>query len=563
VLALGFAGTKESAATLAISALIQPFDAVWHDHVRRWEAWHAEKVDAERCPSEFRDQFHVSAMVLRAHQDDTYPGATVASLSIPWGNNSDDVGGYHLVWPRDLVESAGALLATGALQEARDILRYLIATQLDDGRWQQNQWLGGTPRWGGIQLDEVAWPVLLASALAKRDALNGIQPHDMVYRALAYLVRQGPATDQDRWEETAGINTFTLAVSISALVCGAELLGAPHARDLLLLADDWNAHIEAWCAASGKAPGAHDGAGRYYVRAAPARVIADRAALDDILPIKNRDPDPGLAAREQISTDFLQLVRFGLRRADDATVRNTIAVVDGLLKQDTPSGPAWHRYNGDGYGEHEDGSPYNGVGKGRLWPLLTGERGHYALMAGEDARPYLRAMAAMSGRLGLIPEQVWDGEALPRYNLLAGRPSGSAMPLVWAHAEFLKLAISVRQGFPIDRPEAVWLRYAGRKPRAERAHWTRRMPVASLRQGRSLRILTDAPARIHWGLDGWRDPADLVTRPALLGLHAADVATESLAAGRVVNFTLQDVASGAWEGRDYRVAVTAPDADGA
>ncbi len=169
-------------------------------------------------------------MVLRAHQDKTYPGAMVASLSVPWGNTKEEREGYHLVWPRDLVECAGALLAVGATREAGNTLRYLRATQLADGHWNQNQWLGGKPYWTGIQLDETALPVLLAAALAERDALEGTEVEDMVRRALSFIVRHGPASDQDRWEESAGLNTFTLAACIAALVGGAQFLRARCAR---------------------------------------------------------------------------------------------------------------------------------------------------------------------------------------------------------------------------------------------------------------------------------------------------------------------------------------------
>src|SRR5262249_42510929 len=158
--------------------------------------------------------------VLRAHLDKTYPGAMVASLSVPWGDTGDERGGYHLVWPRDLVECAGAFLALGAEQEARDTLRYLVATQLEDGHWQQNMWLGGTPYGQGVQLDETGFPVLLAPALAEGNALGGIEVEDMTRRALGFIARHGPASDQDRWEENAGVNAFTLAISIAALVEG-------------------------------------------------------------------------------------------------------------------------------------------------------------------------------------------------------------------------------------------------------------------------------------------------------------------------------------------------------
>jgi glucoamylase len=178
------------------------------------------------------------------------PNADYASLSIPWGNATGDVGGYHLVWPRDLVETADAILAVGGTENAREILCYLMATQLADGRWAQNQWLSGRPRWTGTQLDEVAFPVLLASHLAEVDELRGIAVQDMIRRALAFLVLNGPASDQDRWEEMGGVNAFTLAAAIAAFVCGAELLDGDAQSDILLLADNWNTRIEERCTAA-------------------------------------------------------------------------------------------------------------------------------------------------------------------------------------------------------------------------------------------------------------------------------------------------------------------------
>ncbi len=534
VLALGFAPGPEAAATLALSALLQPFDAAWHRHVEAWEAWQAGTVDPDACQDEFREAAHVSAMVLRVHQDKTFLGAMVASLSIPWGSSTDDPGGYHLVWPRDLVESAGALLALGGWEEARNILRYLIATQQEDGRWAQNQWLGGKAHWTGIQLDEAAFPVLLASALAEADALGGIQPGAMVRKALRFIALYGPATDQDRWEETPGINTFTIAAAIAALVCGAELLGPGERRDLLLLADDWNSRIEDWCLGADPGIVARHGIPAYYVRAASPAVFADRAGIRDAVPVRNHDGECLVPADTLISTDPLQLVRFGLRRADDPAIAGTIRLIDAMLRVETPSGPSWYRYNGDGYGEHEDGSPFNGTGRGRPWPLLTGERGHYELAAGRDAeaRDLLRAMTRMGSRLGLLPEQVWEVGAIPEHFLFPGRPSGSAMPLVWAHAEFMKLAASLRLGRPIDRPEPVWLRYGGQRPRAAYAHWSRRMPIGWIRAGQGLRLLLREPALIRWPQgEAW-------TTEGALGLHRADLPTEALAPGERFAFSI-------------------------
>jgi Glucodextranase, domain N/Glycosyl hydrolases family 15 len=128
-LARGLGSSKESAATLAISALLQPFETPWQQQISDWRAWHdscrQHRDPIADAPSDLQKAYVTSAMVLRVHQDKTHPGAMVASLSVPWGNTRDERGGYHLVWPRDLVECAGALLALGAEDEARDILRYL------------------------------------------------------------------------------------------------------------------------------------------------------------------------------------------------------------------------------------------------------------------------------------------------------------------------------------------------------------------------------------------------------------------------------------------------------
>ncbi|MEJ2344224.1 MAG: glycoside hydrolase family 15 protein [Gammaproteobacteria bacterium] len=559
VVALGLASSKESAATLAISALLQPFDQAWQRQIDDWQAWH-RRCTERRTPMDglseaLRRQVRVSAMVLRSHQDKIYPGAMVASLSVPWGNRRDERGGYHLVWPRDLVECAVALLALGATDEAQNILRYLIATQHADGRWNQNQWLGGKAFWSGIQLDEAAFPVLLAETLNEQDALDGIEIGDMVRRALGFILRTGPATDQDRWEEDAGVSTFTLAVCIAALVAGAPTLDPP-ARDLALaVADYWNSRIEDWTLARDTALSRRFHVPGYYVRVAPNATITDEQAIHDALPIKNRAEDAAVPADQQVGVDFLQLVRFDLRRFDDPGILATLAVTDALLKADTPNGPAWHRYDGDGYGEHADGRAFDGTGIGRAWPLLSGERGHYELVAGKDPTPYLQAMAAMSGGAGMIPEQVWDGDDLPASGLVAGRPTGSAMPLAWAHAEFIKLVASRPLGTPFDRPRAVSLRYGGRAPRPDHCVWLQQAPIDRLRRGNRLLVVVHQAALVHWGVDGWHRIRENPTHDSGLGLHVAELDTRDLYPGQQVNFTLRYRRPDRWAGRDYVLTV--------
>jgi glucoamylase len=554
-LALGIAASRESAATLAVAALCQPFDAAWTTHIGAWQAWHQQVQQPAGLPPALAEQLATSAMVLRVHQDKTFVGAMVASLSVPWGNSNDNIGGYHLVWPRDLVESAGGLLALGAVPEARDILRYLVATQLAAGNWSQNQWLGGAPFWQGCQLDEAAFPVLLAAALAERGALDGIEVATMIRRALAFIASSGPSSEQDRWEEDAGINAFTVATCIAALVCGAPWLAEPERTWALRIADDWNSRIEAWTAVYDTALARAHGVAGYYVRIAPPVDTTGVPHLERVLAIKNQVQDPGLPAEDQVATDFLHLVRVGLRAADDPLVLATLKVADALLRVETPAGPAWHRYVGDGYGEHDDGSPFDGAGRGRAWPLLGGERGHYELAAGRDPLPYLQAMAAMVGRCGMIPEQVWDEAFSPRPSLALGKPSGSAMPLVWAHAEFVKLAASRALGRPFDRPEAVWRRYGGQRPAPAEALWSPRAPIAQVRAGQALWLCLPRPARVHHGVDGWQQVAESDTAENGLGQYVVALPTSGLAAGTRIDFSLFWLDSNGWEGRDHRIDI--------
>jgi len=557
-LALGFATSKEAAATLATAALTQPFEALLKQQTAAWEQWHRERerrAPPPRLPAALTAQYRTSAMVLKCHRDKTFSGAMVASLSVPWGSSGEERGGYHLVWPRDLVESATALLALGGEAEARSVLRYLLATQQNDGHWLQNQWLGGRPYWDGIQLDEAAFPVLLAASLAERGALQAIPVTEMVERALGFVIREGPASPQDRWEEDAGVNTFTLAVCIAALAAGAQLLSGADAELALAVADFWNARVEDWTVAHDTALARRYGVAGYYIREAPPGVVVDRSALCRALPIKNRADPAAIPAAEQVALGFLQLVRLGLRRADNPLLRDSVKLADALLQVDTPSGPVWHRYTGDGYGEHPDGLPFDGTGVGRGWPLLTGERGHYALAAGEDPLPYLEAMAAMAGRGGMLPEQVWDSAPLPERGLLPGRPTGSAMPLAWTHGEFVKLAASRDLGRPFDRLQQVWRRYRGERPDPSNWVWSAGAPIAAVPEGKGLILILPRPAEMHLGFDGWRQVRDMPTLELGLGLHGLRLGRADLAGHSSLELTWRWREDGWWLGEDFRIRI--------
>lgn len=541
VLALGFAASKESAATLAATALEQSFEDAERRLVEEWRAWHA-RCEAERTfspvlPPSLQATFATSATVLRTHLDRTFPGAMVASLSVPWGDSRDARDGHHLVRIRDLVEAGTALLAIGALEEARDILRYLIATQDADGRWAATQWLGGKPAQPGGGLADTAYPVLLAAALSERGALEGTESQSMVGRALAYIVRHGPLIAGPGWERAGRLDAHVLGACIAALVTGARFIDQHPRAFALAVADYWNRGLEPWAAARGTALARRLGVAGYF-RAAAA--------------------DPGGAEEASVGTDALSLVRLGLRRPDDCLVLDSVRVIDALLRVRTPAGPAWRRFLGDRYGEHADGRPFDGGGLGRAWPLLSGERGHYEVASGRDPLAYLQAMAAMAGPGGLFPEQVWDGAELPERGLSPGRPTGAAMPLAWAHAEFVKLAVSRGLGRPVDRPAAVWRRYQGRSRPASTAVWATHAPIATIEAGQRLLVCSPRPARVHCSVDGWQRVTDVASEPTGLGLEAAELPTPDLSPGRAIDFTLLWLDSGEWHGRDYRVRVVAP-----
>ena len=572
-LVLAFGSHAEGAGLQAVAALTIPFEHAWREYIGHWRRFTSSLVQAPATLSR-EDQSHylTSATVLRSMEDRTAVGATVASLSTPWGNTRNDRGGYHLVWSRDLGETAGALIAVGAMAEAQRTLAYLIASQDADGHWPQNQWVDGRRFWHGRQLDEAAYPILLAGALRNgatamhgdagnrakvaRHLLSGDAIERMVGRAAGYIARTGPATGQDRWEETSGLTASTLAPVVAALVVAADFLTGPTATYCQELADDWNASIEDWTYVSGTPTAANHDVDGYYARITASEVLTG-SPVSSSVSLRNREPsDLVVPGDEMVGTDFLSLVRFGLRLPDDPRILSTLTVADSLLRTETPSGPVWHRYTGDGYGEHEDGAAYDGTGIGRGWPLLVGERGHYELAAGRDARPYLAAMRAMGSSGGMLPEQVWDAPAIPGLGLWPGRPSGSAMPLAWAHAEYLKLARSIAGGSVVDRPERVWERYHGEAPLATRALWRFDAARPNMPAGRQLRVELLAPARVHYSTDGGQSWSDVDTINTGLGIWVADISeTPGLAPGQATDLTFWWPRSERWEGRDFHVDI--------
>jgi len=258
-----------------------------------------------------------------------------------------------------------------------------------------------------------------------------------------------------------------------------------------------------------------------------------------------------------ISPDALSLVRFGLRSANDPHIINTIKVIDALLKVNTKFGPAWHRYNDDGYGEHEDGSPYDGTGIGRLWPLLTGERAHYELAAGHKnkAEVLLKTFEYFANENGLISEQIWDSPDLIDHELFFSRPSGSAMPLNWAHAEYIKLLRSLHDGKVFDTPPQPIERYIKQRTEPQYAIWRFNHKCKSIRLNKILRIETLAPATIRWSSDDWHTINNTPTHNPGFGLNIAELPSGSLSRETIIKFTFFWNNSDRWEGTDYKVQI--------
>jgi glucoamylase len=565
VLALGFGEMWAEAGQQVRSSLLEAYEDLRDHYIWHWKQWQDTLLKLDE-PERERDLYRASTGVLRSHESKDFLGGVIASLSIPWGFNKgdEDLGGYHLVWPRDLVETALGFLAAGAEPDALRVLRYLESTQEPDGDWAQNLWLDGRPYWGGMQMDETAFPILLVEMLQReaRYVLGDLQRWwKLVQRAAQFIGRNGPVTQQDRWEEDAGYSPFTLAVEIAGLLAAADLADAVGEKEaathLRETADCWNDNIERWCYAKDSDLARQIGVEGYYVRIAPPETDCAASPLDGYVPIKNRPPGQSSeAATHVISPDAVALVRFGLRSPDDPRILNTIKVIDALLRVKLPQGLCWYRYNDDGYGEHEDGSPFDGTGVGRPWPLLAGERAHYELAAGrpQAAEDLLRVMELSTEGGRLIPEQVWDRTDIPALELFLGKPSGSACPLVWAHSEYIKLRRSLRDGKIFDQPSQTVQRYVVEKQRATHFEWRFNNKCRSMPKSKTLRIILPAPALVHWSVDGWRTTQDTNTRDPL-GIYVADLPTNKLNPGEQILFTFYWQNEQRWEGTDFSVTI--------
>jgi len=486
-LALGFARSADTAAALgeADGALDRGFESVHEAYADTWAAFLADtELPVSVADDEaLADQYRTALMSLLAVEDKTFHGASIASPSVPWGEavtaSESKSYGYNFVWSRDLYQVFTVFETVGLLDVAAQQLGYIYEYQQDEtGFIPQNTYVNGITRWGGEQMDNISFPAVMAYHLVERGLEFADVPYEYenVRRSADYVVRHGPATAQERWEEESGYSPSSIAAEVAGLACGAKVaIDEGETADALVwlgLADRWANSVADWTATE-------TGTDRHEHTPYFVRVTRDgnpdaghlRTLANDGLTLDERDV---------LDAGFLELVRLGVYPADAAVVRNSVREVDDTIRVDAGAAAGFYRYNGDGYGERERGdvgAPWSvdNAGKGRLWPLLTGERGEYELLADDDPadggddgdgvrdglapEDCLRAMQEFANSGRMIAEQVWDREDDTEYDWTFGEGTGSATPLAWAMAQFVRLAHGVDAGRPVETPAFVEERY--------------------------------------------------------------------------------------------------------
>jgi glucoamylase len=503
--ALGFGGTEDAAVGTAQAASAAPFAATLAAYQAGWRAYDAHLLPpggaagghGVRPTAAQASAYWLSANVLKASEDKTFPGATAASLASPWGQAvpagqpaSDGLapyfGSYREVFPRDTYEAFTGFLTDGDLTTARQIVRFLFDDmQRPDGSFPRNGLLNGqaAPDTGGLQLDETADPILMAwqAGLAGDTALytQHIRP------AADFLVANGPADGVERWEEQTGFSPSTMADEVAGLVAAAAIArvqGDPASQRLFLAtADNFRRLILATTVTSNGPLSSQP----YFIR------------VD-----KTGDPDQAFSytlgngntasqdQRSVVDQGFLELVRLGELPASDPLVTNSLHVTGATIAASTPAGTGILRYNGDGYGDCEvsvfqdcqaNGQPWatTDQGTGHPWPVLSGENAEYQILANDPpaAGADLSFMLNSASGVGLVPEQVWNYPDVPAspygadpatasIGFTDGQADGSAAPLTWAQAQLLRLISDRAAGRLLEQPSIVADRYLPTAPAA-------------------------------------------------------------------------------------------------
>jgi glucoamylase len=527
-MAIGFAHSRADAEEVARTALQKGAGTVRQAFERAWRAQPEIPPALGKVSGDDGALARASFAFLHCLEDKSHAGAFIASPAAPWGEtNHDGNHVYHLVWPRDLCRIATALLDAGDTAASLRAFRHLQAQQRSDGGWYQNWFIDGTPHWQSTELDQVALPILLAWRLGVAGCLDHDPYPTMVRPAAQFIIREGPLTQLDRWEDAGGLSPSTLAACIAALIVAAEFAGdaGEHiaASHLRTVADYWNDRVDSWCSTpSGQ-----------YVRLAA-------------------DPDRRPAEGE-IAPEFLELVRYGLRRPKDERVLRSLQGVDTSLKVSLPAGPSWRRYVGDQYGEHDDGSPWDGSGRGRAWPVLTGERARHFFSMGLPAAELVRTLEGFAGQGLSLPEQLWDGPDVPSRGLVFGRPNGSASPLGWAHAEYLELLVTIAlAGFP-DIVMPARRRYTEGSAQEPAFMWSHKHQITRIAAGRRLRVQLARPGAVHYSFDNWESFTEVDAVDTTLGVWVAEVPCHKLPVGTEFSWTAHYMTG--WEGKNFSLTV--------
>ncbi len=499
-LALGFAPDAPGAITAARSSAVQPFGRTLGQYVAGWRSYDAALHRPPRRLPGFTDAedgamqrtYWVSANVIKAAEDKTNIGAFVASPSDPWGQSvpaaTTHAGWtYREVFARDSYETFTGLLADGDTASARDMTRFLFDhVQQPDGSFPRDSELDGAvapDTFGLSEIDEVAYPLLMAWEAGLAGDASFYEDH--VRPAADYIVDHGPSTGAERWEEHPGFSPATIASEIAGLVAAGKLAAAAgdtaRADLYLATADDYQRNVKRWTVTTTGPDGP-----RYFIR---------ESVDGDPNTAQTYDLGNGsLSAVDQrsiIDAGFLELTRMGELSARDPDVGASLGVVDSVLESQTASGPGWHRYGikadgaTDGYGDcyvpdpttcSPTGEPWftHAVGSGHLWPLLTGERAEQDLQTGD--RQAASGLAVdfqrMTWGLGYVPEQVWEDPDTPAspfgtdpttasIGFSNGQAAGSAAPLIWGQAQYLRLVLDLQAGTLIDQPQLTRARYLG------------------------------------------------------------------------------------------------------
>ena len=506
--ALGFGRDQRGAVSVADKAAANPFAATLAGYTDGWRAYDARLHPPpttlpgfdQAAIDRMRSTYYLSANVIKASEDKTFPGAIAASLASPWGQavsagelvNGKPVyfGSYREVFSRDLYEAFTALLVDGDLATAQDSTRFLFhRQQLPDGRLPRNSLLNGkvAPDSGSDQLDETSYPILMAwqAGLGGDTALWT----DHVRPAADFLVAHGPTFGVERWEEQTGYSPSTIAAEIAGLTAASAIAGqhndTTRARLYQATADDFARHIKDWTLTTTGPYGP-----RYFLRLSKT---GDPNA-PSVYNLGNGAPDAD--QRQVVDAGFMELVRLGELPANDPDVLASLKVVDATIRRDTPSGVGFYRYgtsapgSSDGYGDCYEpdrtdcapsGRPWptGDTGSGHLWPVLSGERGEQELQTGDTATAaaLLMSMQRMTSDVGLEPEQDWEDPALEAspygtdptlasIGFAPGHPAGSVSPLTWAQAQLVRLALALGTGRPLEQPAITRARYVETPPPA-------------------------------------------------------------------------------------------------